>query len=220
MASWVTHLRIAKILGEKNDLGDLDLSLFYLGNIAPDSGEQVEGGYIPAKTISHFGHSVNREYDRFFSEYLSRCTDKVEYSFMLGYFAHLLADGIWVLTELDLLKKEFAGDFLSDEDFYNELKKDLYTADREYINTHRDFVPAAMLMSQIGFENMYFPFFSRDAFDKQIKRIGKSIDSMTAGEYVYNYILPQRVEKYIDNTVELIIKSFEEYGLTNRGLNQ
>jgi hypothetical protein len=43
MASWMAHLRVAdKLL---DDIGDLSQTHFIVGNIAPDSGEPVNGDW-------------------------------------------------------------------------------------------------------------------------------------------------------------------------------
>lgn len=212
MATWLTHLRIAEILVGKNELGDLETPLFYLGNIAPDSGEPHENGYLPPKVLSHFGHSRNREYERFIREYMPRRQDG-SFSFMLGYFVHLLADGIWVMEILSQKKGRFAKDFSTEDAFYDEMKRDLYTVDREFINNNTDFQPIKQLVEVSDFENDCFPFFSRDAFINQVDRVSFSITNMKTGDYFYRYIDPCEVEDYIDRASVSIMEKLKAYGI-------
>ena len=53
MASWMIHLRIAdKLLDKIPDLSPIE---FIMGNMAPDSGVPVEGGYEPKLSAPYFG---------------------------------------------------------------------------------------------------------------------------------------------------------------------
>ena len=44
IASWIIHLRIAD--GLKNDIKDIDIEKFIVGNIAPDCGKWSDDGNI------------------------------------------------------------------------------------------------------------------------------------------------------------------------------
>ena len=113
MASWMIHLRIADQLLDQ--IPGLDETAFVIGNIAPDSGVPNEDWsvYSPPKSVSHYkvkGENGNtfdlvsfvREH---FSPEMIRSFSLREFSFFLGYYAHLLTDVEWIS---EVLQPSFA----------------------------------------------------------------------------------------------------------------
>lgn len=93
MASWTTHLVIAKKLLEKLDIEDKNA--FLLGNILPDLEKWVVTNleiYIPY-TKSHYAAFYDNEMridlELFENEHISKLKD---HSLAIGYYAHLLTD--------------------------------------------------------------------------------------------------------------------------------
>lgn len=98
MASWIVHLRIAdKIL---DNIIIRNIPQFVVGNIAPDCGDKVEGGYYPPSTITHFSSDNNKkndcDYKRFYREYIKNEKNPKKISFYWGYYIHLFTDVLWV----------------------------------------------------------------------------------------------------------------------------
>ena len=99
MASWVTHLMIAdKVL---STIKSLKRKEFRVGNIAPDCNVENEDWtqFTPSREITHWMSSdkkVAADCERFFDEYIKKRADKIrsdeEFSFLLGYYSHLVAD--------------------------------------------------------------------------------------------------------------------------------
>ena len=108
MATWVTHLMIAdKILRE---ICRLDRRGFCVGNIAPDCN--VENAnfttFTPARKVTHFMRGQKKteaDGDRFCKEHIINCRDMIQtqeqYSFLLGYYAHLITDAAYAKMTCD-----------------------------------------------------------------------------------------------------------------------
>jgi len=143
MASWIVHLRIAENL--LKTIPGLDPSLFAIGNIAPDSGlpDAEWKNFDPPVAVTHFTTEKEVVYDvedlRFYRKYL---VDKdveeniKEYSFLLGYFFHLVADNLWRERIGLPTKTRFAPEFEANEKFIWEVKKDWYGLDFIYVRDH------------------------------------------------------------------------------------
>lgn len=145
MATWITHLRLAEnLLGT---LDGLDAHSFALGNIAPDSGipDEKWASFTPPKEVSHF--IVPAEDDAwqivdlvFYRRYLkpvSRPGDgSRRYSFLLGYFLHLVTDNLWNRWIARPTVKRFEAEFGADPSFIWTVKHDWYGLDIAYLQDH------------------------------------------------------------------------------------
>lgn len=98
MATWVTHLMIADIILEQYP--QLDRRGFCVGSVAPDCNIENEDwtAFMPPREVTHWMSGRKKTFadcDRFLNEYLlpriRRCQPE-EYAFLLGYWAHLIAD--------------------------------------------------------------------------------------------------------------------------------
>ena len=98
MATWVTHLMIADIVLEK--CPSLHRRGFCVGSIAPDC--TVENAdwteFTPSREVTHWMVGKRKTFgdcDRFLAEYFTPRAKNAapeEHSFLLGYWAHLIAD--------------------------------------------------------------------------------------------------------------------------------
>ena len=101
MASWMVHLRVADKLLSR--IRFLDPVAFVVGNIAPDSGVPNEdwSAFTTSTKISHFKTANGKKADpeAFAAKYFLPCLqvtyDVKQYSFYLGYLAHLMTDTEW-----------------------------------------------------------------------------------------------------------------------------
>ncbi|NJN44012.1 MAG: hypothetical protein HC806_04320 [Anaerolineae bacterium] len=101
MGTWMSHLRIAEKLLEK--INGLDPEMFATGNIGPDSGipDEKWQTFDPPKAISHFEYREDSAHCAdlvFYRKYLKdvSSSEKEKYSFLLGYFFHLVTDNLWL----------------------------------------------------------------------------------------------------------------------------
>ena len=107
MASWMVHLRLAEKLLE--NIEGLDAEQFGIGNVAPDSGIPNKDWteFNPPKFITHFedqdAKDISPKYFRrdldFYRQYLNSAPylekNPQQFSFLLGYFFHLIVDNLW-----------------------------------------------------------------------------------------------------------------------------
>ena len=143
MATWIVHLRIAETLLET--IPGLDAAAFAVGNIAPDSGmpDQKWEKFTPPTEVTHFKNAESAAYDLadlvFHRQYLADLppgTDAARYSFLLGYFCHIVTDNLWYMWIGEPTQKRFKANFEADKDFIWEVKKDWYGLDFEYVRQH------------------------------------------------------------------------------------
>lgn len=99
MATWITHLMVADSVLQK--LPWLDRRGFCVGNIAPDCNVENEDwtAFTPSREITHWmsgDKKIGSDADRYLNEYVLKRIDEIssneEYSFLLGYYSHLVAD--------------------------------------------------------------------------------------------------------------------------------
>ena len=98
MAGWITHCRIVDELLRRGL--NLDVTSFCIGNIAPDCNVENEdwSGFTPPREVTHWMHAKNNkltaDYEAFYAQYIENRPNlfKEELSFLLGYYAHLIAD--------------------------------------------------------------------------------------------------------------------------------
>ena len=99
MATWVTHLIIADRVLE--NVPGLNRHSFCVGNIAPDCNVENPdwSQFDPPREVTHWMSAKRKaaaDCERFFDEYIEARRHQIdpekEYSFLLGYYAHLVTD--------------------------------------------------------------------------------------------------------------------------------
>lgn len=144
MATWIVHLRLAENLLDL--INGLAPDYFAIGNIAPDSGipDEKWETFDPPSEVTHF-QAAESEYWQiadleFYRRYLlpaqEKPVDTQHYSFLLGYFFHLVTDNLWEDLVNKPTKELFAAQFTADPEFGWEVKRDWYGLDFEHVRTH------------------------------------------------------------------------------------
>ena len=122
MATWIVHLRLAENLLDL--ISGLDVQQFAIGNVAPDSGipDEKWETFDPQGEVTHF-HRLDDDLRRcadldFYRRYLVS-VDPVDesgkrFSFLLGYFFHLVTDNLWRERVFLPTRGRFAEEFESD----------------------------------------------------------------------------------------------------------
>ena len=218
MATWIGHLRITENL--LSVLPNLDETAFTFGNIAPDSGLPNADWtkFDPPKEVSHFLASPESgefgvEDLRFHSSYLAGLSPDIErrtYSFLLGYYTHLLCD------RLAMLKIGFPSTQIYQELFQDKpeveawdiIKGDWYALDQRYVRDHpnclfwRIFLPSPIPVSPL-------PFVRQEAFEHQIQYIRKFY-SQPSSEWVldrpYPYLNENVMSLFVDQASDLVVR--------------
>lgn len=99
MATWVTHLMIADAV--LKELPQVNRRGFCIGSIAPDCNIENEDwtAFTPPREMTHFmgeGRKKAADAERYYEQYVQKRMDSIdqgeELSFLLGYYAHLIAD--------------------------------------------------------------------------------------------------------------------------------
>ncbi len=102
MATWIAHLRLAENLLPM--ICGLDTHSFAIGNIAPDSGipDEKWERFDPPSEVTHFlvsgnegKHSADLEFYHRYVASLNPLDNTEQFSFLLGYFFHLVTDNLW-----------------------------------------------------------------------------------------------------------------------------
>lgn len=175
MATWIAHLRVAENI--LNEIDEIDKEPFVAGNIAPDSGVPNEdwSSFDPPYDITHWLNEDRLvDSDAFYNKYLKdkkMSKDKELYSFLLGYYTHLLTDIEW--TKLFDLKKQepnYKNNLEKDPKFIWKIKKDWYGQDFEYLKENKDslFFSCFQHIKEV---KDYLDYFPKGAFSNRFKYI-------------------------------------------------
>ena len=198
MAPWMTHLRIADGLLEWARERNLDLPSFAFGNLAPDGGVPGEDGYVPDKSVTHFGRtSSGHDYEGFFRNYLLKATDGKERSFYWGYYAHLVTDERWAMEMLYPLRENLWGE---------EYRKVTFAARDEWVELDKAFLqngrtsPAWELIDAMeDFPERYMEFYPEEAFPGLLRRVKAHCQSSPA-EREYIYMSREGMDAFVERT--------------------
>ncbi|MBO4368122.1 MAG: zinc dependent phospholipase C family protein [Clostridia bacterium] len=223
MANWVSHLIIADRLLEK--LPRLGRREFCAGSIAPDCNRETPDGkdFIPPRAVTHWMRGEKKcaaDTRVFYEEYILARMDSIktgeELSFLLGYYAHLIADAelqrtltdeqrvaaVWKRAkEIPELREKGAGMDESWEAFKRlvpkeERNKDFFVIEREYLDTH----PASGYFTEIrGLAHFpdYIDYLPENAIPEKIKRM-YYIPSAEQGRYPFVAISREEYLDYLD----------------------
>ena len=206
MASWVVHLRIADLLVDNLNV---DMAHFFAGSIAPDCGlPDGKGGYEPNMYITHLAHGTSKgtcDYMQFWDKYVKGETDKLKYSFYLGYFVHLLTDVIWVKWINDPTKEKYKDLYSADRDnYYKTVKRDWYDLDARYLERNPDFRGYKEFCKLTDFENTFLPYYKKDNFIIQFANIRSFYNGEFDTDREFTYLKPYEVDEFVIRAVEHI----------------
>lgn len=215
MASWIIHLRIADKLLDQ--VPGLDATAFVVGNIAPDSGIPNADGttYTPSKAIMHYkkkrNNTVIYDVERFANERLSpnliQSYTKREFSFYLGYWAHLMTDQAWV-NKVCLPAFDRYGKNTQEERnaLVSVMKHDWYDLDFRYLRDHPDFRAFLVYSQASDFNNDFMPIFPENAFELRRQSVCAFYsEQRTSLDREYPYLSPQQADSFVDTTTQTIL---------------
>ena len=201
MATWYTHYRIANALYDLNPV--LDKTAFIFGNLAPDSGLFISSlNYDPCADITHYTKGSDKALIkplRLLDEYLPRVKNLAEYSFILGYFTHLLTDKLYsnfvfkdiiIKNKIDDLKGEKMAHIRNEWQLADAL---LYKGQESDINLE---------LSKIDLRVSIVEHFSDKHYLDMLNRITSEMNSINKINFIYTNPLDNT--NFINNYLNLI----------------
>jgi hypothetical protein len=221
MASWIVHLRVAEYLLGK--IPQLDEAIFAIGNIAPDSGIPDENWehFNPPAELTHFKPEEPSRFRcadlHFFQKHLlpmrGKEIDLQRFSFLLGYFFHLLTDNNWGRRvgrpTMERYAERFAADRLG---MWDSVKKDWYGLDHVYVRENPDSLFWRVFLG-CHYERHDLDFLPIEAVQQRIAYIqeyfqndSEEIREMMRGPFVY--LMPQEMDAVVDETADLCIEAY------------
>lgn len=221
MASWIVHLRIAEDL--LNRIPNLDPEQFGIGNIAPDSGVADEQflNYDPPPKVTHYKPDGDAEEGlvsedlSFYRDYLAAINSSVEpqkFSFLLGYFFHLITDNLWAFHIYRPAKEKWLADFEDKPAFIQAMRADWYGLDFIYVRDHPDsFYWKVFLDSQYTEEYLtHFPEGAIQARIDYIKEMYQKTDEGVQEMYKrpYDYLSKEEMDQFIEDAVAALEKIY------------
>jgi len=223
MGTWMSHFRIAEQRLDK--IGGLDPEMFAIGSIGPDSGlpDEKWENFDPPKTVSHFEYRADgsecADLD-FYRGHLAGVppSEPRRFSFLLGYFFHLVTDNLWLERVWRPHKAKYAGWLERDrEEFNRETKRDWYGLDFIYLREHpNSFFHRVFLTAEYG-EN-YLDFMSPAAFAHQIDYIKNFYQRTDEGVQVlfgrpFAYMSQAQMDSFVEEAVEVMLDVYEKLAI-------
>ncbi len=211
MATWIAHLRIGEnILNRGYNFKPIP---FIVGNIGPDSGVPNEdwSNFNPPKKVTHWFDNENKiSAERFYEKYLNDekiKEDKERYSFLMGYYIHLLTDIEWS-SFYEQKKQEvlYRDSLKNDPNFIWTIKKDWYGLDYLYLDKHKDCI-FHTLFKKIREVPDYLDYFPDGAFEKQVKYITSFyLEENNQTKENFIYLTEKEMNRFIEDATEKIRK--------------
>ena len=231
MATWVTHLMIADAVLEQ--CPELDRRGFCVGNIAPDCNVENEDwtAFTPSREVTHWMQSSRKEAsdcDVFLRDYLwkQKVVSKEHYSFLLGYYSHLIADAefqrmirdskrvedVWMRIKADSELREKSKGYPEDWDSAKiliskkERKKDIDTIEAEYLeeNPRSGFLTEIINLKEFP---DYIDYLPHGAIVRKIGAMGY-VPQKEPARFIG--ISREEYQEYVKNTIEIVVRKLRE----------
>ncbi|MBN2086390.1 MAG: zinc dependent phospholipase C family protein [Anaerolineales bacterium] len=231
MATWIAHLRIAENLLER--IPGLLPAPFAVGSIAPDSGipDEKWEKFTPPGDVTHFkapdGCVHPMDDLGFFREHLSRPErDKEKFSFLWGYFCHLVTDNLWRLRILRPTIERYKARFDADPNFIWEVKKDWYGLDFVYVRNHPEALFWRVFLNckyPVNYLDILLPEGVRQRIDyikTYYRRTDAETDEIFSRERVY--LAGARMDRFVKEAAEVLdrgIHRLQQGEIQNDGLH-
>jgi hypothetical protein len=222
VATWIVHLRIAEnLLGM---IAGLDEENFVTGSIAPDSGMPDENWekFDPPPEVSHYETSLQSRWKMadldFYRQYLSSldmyADDRKRFSFLLGYFFHLITDNMWADQIGRPTKERFIEEFENDSKFIWQVKRDWYGLDFDYVRTNPGSIFWRVFLDA-EYESHYLDFMPQQAVHERleyIKELYQRTDDEIEewyGKRPNKYLSESDMDQFIESATLLLSKVYE-----------
>lgn len=247
MPEWVTHMMVADSVLEK--FPKLDRHGFYVGNVAPDCNIQNEDWtvYTPPREVTHWMQGERKavsDCDAFCEAYIWKCRDlkkdKVkslfdeEYSFLLGYYSHLMTDALFQERIRDIDRVAAAWKRIrADQELQQKLCKiepveenwdtvkrliprdermrEMHSLEAEYLKNHPNCGYFTDIMPLKEFPD-YIDYLPQGSIAFKIPYLGSYIPEIYEDAKFIGFSR-EEFEKYIADAISLVISKFKEMQL-------
>jgi hypothetical protein len=223
MATWIVHLRIAKKLLKQ--IEGLDPAYFAIGNVAPDSGipDEKWETFDPPSEVLHFHAPEGEKYRLadldFYRQHLEpdrgSVLEKERFSFLWGYFFHLVTDNLWEQRIGLPTQERFKAEFEADPKFIWEVKRDWYGLDFEHVRSNPDSIYWRVFLN-CRYEADYLPFLPQEAITMRIegiKELYQREDERIEEWYIQRpdlYLCEVEMNAFIKETTGILEKTYQE----------
>ena len=231
MATWIVHLRIAEKLSDL--IESIDIEQFQIGNLGPDLNIQDQGweSFEPPGDVTHFRNTPE---DKFWSSDLDFYRQYIDnqqelnnnsqhFSFLLGYFFHLITDNLWHKQVGEETQTRYADQFSADTDFIWEVKRDWYGLDFKYLRAH----PQASFwlpFLESEYREDYLDFFPPEIIQKKLANIkafyhrdDEQINKLLERDFIY--LSQQTMDEFIETATTRIYWIYQQLWETNTNIN-
>lgn len=246
MPEWVTHMMVADQILE--EFPQLDRHGFYVGNIAPDCNLQDENWttFTPPRAVTHWMKGERKavsDVDAFCDEYILKRREQIspgeEYSFLLGYYTHLITDAVfqesirnkervaaaWERIKADpeltaMLRKYEEDNESSMEENWDNVKRllprdermrELHSLEAEYLREHPNCGYFTDIMPLKEFPD-YIDYLPHGSIAYKIPYLGSYIPEIYEDAKFVGYSR-EEFEEFLDTTIRLVREKFREKGL-------
>lgn len=226
MANWITHTRIVDVLLAMGL--EVDAKGFCIGNIAPDCNIENEdwSAYVPSREITHFMNADTSDPESFYTQYIKdkHYLSQEHYSFLLGYYSHLITDIQYhegftrdpkrLQACYDRIKAdpEMAKKLQGLPETIETLKEvfgkwnifgDIIELENQYIQEHPECVYNTLLPNTKNFPD-YLEFFPKGAIIRKIPIMLKEYEEWKDIKGSGYFFSKQEYENFIEDTANLI----------------
>lgn len=237
MATWITHMIVADSVMQK--LPWLDRRGFCVGNIAPDCNIENEDwtSFTPSREVTHWmsgDKKIGTDAERFLSEYvlkrISGISSIEEYSFLLGYYSHLVADAefqkmirdpervaeVWKRIDADPEVSARAQGMARTWDSVKiivpkkERFREIYSIEGEYLRRNPTSGYYTEILTLKEFPD-YIDYLPHGAIVRKIPKMTVREESLQAIEK-YISITKTEVEAFVAEAVAIVTRKIEEIG--------
>lgn len=206
MATWLSHFRVADNILRRFKFSKVD---FLWGNIAPDCGVPAKsGGFNPPKEVTHLaeGSKSRCDYSRFYREMIDgRDYDTKTYSFLMGYYTHLMADVLWSRLINNPCKEKNSELYKSDRDeYYRRVKPEWYANDHLFISRNPNEWYLKELYSVDKYPVTCIPYYGVDYVERQLHHIRDYYMNPPQYSTDFHYLTPQMTDEWVETAANAI----------------
>ena len=186
MATWLAHLRVAELISAELRAPWLSEPDFLAGNVAPDCGIPVPGGFDPPKEVTHWtqrgkGHC---DYERFYRE-------------MIAGKSHD-PDVLWVRRVNEPCKELHRELYAADRaEYYRRVKPEWYANDHLYLREHPDCRVFRKFCKIADYPVNCLHYYGSDYVERQIRNIQQFYLNPPEFSTDFHFLTPQAMQEWV-----------------------